>query len=77
MITLENGDKIFSEFRGVSQTVVNPDGTKKSTAVSVARYTGGTGKYQSIRGIERSSTIFDPDRNYNEVQFQSEYWFEK
>ena len=77
VITLENGDKIFSEFRGVSQTVVAPDGAKKSTAVGVAKYTGGTGKYQSIRGIERYSNIFDPEKNYNEEQFEAEYGLEK
>jgi hypothetical protein len=75
--TLENGDKIFSEDRGVSQTVVGPNGAKKSTAVGVSRYTGGTGKYQSIRGIVRWSNIFDPEKNYNEEQREIEYWFEK
>jgi hypothetical protein len=77
VITLENGDKIFSEFRGVSQTVVTPDGTKNSTAVTVANYTGGTGRYQAVRGVERSSTIFDLDKKTNEVRYEGEYWFEK
>ena len=53
--TLENGDKIFSEVRGISQTVVTPDGAKKSTGTGLSKYTGGTGKYQSIRGMVRWS----------------------
>jgi hypothetical protein len=77
VVTLENGDKIFSEYSGTSQTVVSPDGAKKSTAVGVGRYTGGTGKYQSIRGIERYSNVFDPEKNYNEEQFEAEYWLAK
>ena len=75
--TLENGDKIFSEFRGVSQTAVTPDGPTNSTAVGVAKYTGGTGKYQSIRGLQQWSNVFDPEKNYNEEKSEVEYWFEK
>jgi len=77
VIVLENGDKIFSEYSGTSQTVVGPDGSRKSTYTGVARYTGGTGKYQAVRGIERETDIFDPDKNFNQTQFEAEYWFEK
>jgi hypothetical protein len=75
--TLENGDKIFSEDRGTSQTVVTPDGAKKSTGIGISKYTGGTGKYQSIRGLERWSNVFDPEKNYNEEQTETEYWLAK
>jgi hypothetical protein len=43
----------------------------------VARYIGGTGKYQAVRGFERESVIFDLDKNISQVQFEAEYWFEK
>jgi len=65
VIVHENGDKIFSEYSGTSQTVVGPEGSKKSTFSGVGRYTGGTGRYQSVRGIERTNDIFDPEKNYN------------
>jgi hypothetical protein len=42
--------------------------SKKSTFSGVARYTGGTGRYQSVRGIERTNDIFDPDKNFNQHQ---------
>jgi hypothetical protein len=74
---LENGDKIFDEVRGVSQTVTNPDGSKKSNATGVVRYTGGTGKYKGIRGVVRFTTMFDPDKNVNKIQAEGEYWLEK
>ena len=77
VIVFENGDKIFCHYTGVSQTVVNPDGSKKSTYSGVRKYTGGTGRYQSVRGIERTSSIFEPDKNYNESRYEGEYWFEK
>jgi hypothetical protein len=37
---LENGDKIFAEFSGAVQTVVGPDGSKKTTATTVHKLTG-------------------------------------
>ena len=43
---LENGDKIFGESSGTTQTVVAADGSKKTTYSGVVVYTGGTGKYQ-------------------------------
>jgi hypothetical protein len=71
---LENGDKIFSQFDGTSQTMVAPDGSKKSTFTGVIRYTGGTGKYEGIRGLLRVSTVFEPDKNVNLLQTEGEYW---
>ena len=59
VITYENGDKIFEVIEGVSQTVTEPDGSKKGTVNSVIRYTGGTGKYANVRGLFRSIVIFD------------------
>jgi ABC-type hemin transport system ATPase subunit len=74
---LENGDKIFAEFSGAVQTVVGPDGSKKTTATTVHKLTGDTGQYQGVRGIQRESTAFDPDTNSNETRAEVEYWFEK
>jgi hypothetical protein len=74
---LENGDKIFAEFSSAVQTVVSRDGSHKTEATAVHKWTGGTGKYQGVRGIERESTVFDPDKNFNETRAEAEYWFEK
>ena len=74
---LENGDKIFAEFSGATQTTVGPDGAKKTLATTVHRWTGGTGQYQGVRGIQRESTVFDPEKNFNETRAEVEYWFEK
>ena len=70
----ENGDKIFSQFDGTSQTTVAPDGSKKSTFTGVTRYTGGTGKYEGIRGFLKLSAVFDPDKNVNLLKTEGEYW---
>ena len=75
--TLENGDKIFGEFSGTSQTTVAPDGSKKSTYEGTMRWTGGTGKYQGVRGISWVHSLFNPDTGFNQTKFEAEYWFEK
>jgi hypothetical protein len=73
----ENGDKMFGEWSGTSQTVVAADGSKKSTFSGVVVYTGGTGGYRGIRGLRRDSIQFDPEKNVSEAQSEAEYWIEK
>lgn len=75
--SLENGDKIVTRDDIVSQTVLNPDGSNRSTATVAATITGGTGKFLGIRGTLRSTVIFDPKAGLNESQFEGEYWIEK
>ena len=77
VLTLENGDKIYSEWTTNAQTVVGPDGSKKTTNMATARLTGGTGKYLGVRGFSRDQGVFDPDKGLNEVKSELEYWFEK
>jgi hypothetical protein len=77
VIVLENGDRIFQEFDGASHTTVGSDGSKQSVVSAVTTYVGGTGKYKGIRGIERVSALFDPDKNFNQIQTDGEYWLEK
>ena len=74
---LENGDKIFAAFSGAVQTTVNPDGSHTTEATTVHKWTGGTGQYQGVRGIQRETTVFDPDTNFNETRAEVEYWLDK
>jgi hypothetical protein len=74
---LENGDKIFAEFFSATQTTVSPDGLRKTEATTVHKLTGGTGKYQDVRGIQRERSVFNPDKNFIETRAEAEYWFEK
>jgi hypothetical protein len=76
--TLENGDKIFSEFSGTSQTVVAEDGSKKSnTEEGTETWTGGTGRYKGVHGFQWNHGIFDLDKGLNQRRSEAEYWFEK
>ena len=76
-IVFENGDKIFGEVHGVSQTVVGPDGSKKGTFAGILRYTGGTGKYVGVRGLIRETIDFDIAKGYNQARDEGDYWIEK
>src|SRR5215813_4283832 len=67
---LENGDKIFARNDGSSQTIVAPDGAKKSTATGVTTLTGGTGKFRGIQGTLRYVSIFDPKAGLNEGKIE-------
>ena len=73
---LENGDKIFGQYSGTSQTTFSPDGTKKTVYTGVTTFTGGTGKYRGIRGMSRVTSAFDPKTGFNEIQWDDEYWIE-
>jgi hypothetical protein len=77
ILVLENGDKIFTRNDGSSQTIVNPDGAKKSTATGVTTLTGGTGKFRGIQGTLRYISTFDPKAGLNEGQTEGVYWIEK
>jgi hypothetical protein len=77
LYTLENGDKIYTEFTGAVQTHVAADGSKQSSVEGTERWTGGTGKYQGVRGIQWDHVSFDPQKGLNQGKFEVEYWFDK
>ena len=77
VLLLEGGDKIFCQWDGASQTIVIADGSRKSTYTGTLRLTGGTGKFQGIRGTLRSVFAFDLKAGLNEGQNEGEYWLEK
>ena len=75
--TLENGDKIFSEFSGTSQTNNAQDGSRESIDEGTEVWTGGTGKYKGVHGFQWNHGIFDLDKGTNRRRSDAEYWFEK
>jgi hypothetical protein len=79
---LENGDKIYAEYSGTTETRAAADGSTKTTTDLVQTWTGGTGHYQTVRGIERGHTLVDWAKGESKptgIQSSSdgEYWFEK
>ena len=39
---MENGDKVFGRWEGITQTTINADGSKVSRVNTVTTFTGGT-----------------------------------
>ena len=76
---LEDGSKIFSEFRGTSYSEATSTGSRRGTFHGTVRLIGGTGKYATIRGVMTSDTEYDtdPKTGYNRPVSKGEYWFEK
>jgi hypothetical protein len=75
---LENGDKIFGRWEGLTQTAINPDGSKASEVWGVTTLTGGTGKFKGIRGTLRTdSKINFKDSTLPSNPTVGEYWFEQ
>jgi hypothetical protein len=79
---LESGDKIYSEYSGTTQTTVGADGSTKTTNDLVGNWTGGTGRYQAVRGIQRTQTLVDWAKGESKptavhATSDGEYWFEK
>ena len=71
---LENGDKVFARWDGNAQTIIGSDGAKKSSGISTAILSGGTGKFQKTRGTIRGSYTFDASKGINTGQWEGEYW---
>lgn len=74
---LANGDHIFSIVDILSQTKVEPDGSKKATFSTVTRLAGGTGRFKGIRGTLTGSGTTDFKAGLSHNANQGEYWIEK
>ena len=74
---MENGDKIYSRANFLAHATPSADGKASLRNMSTAIITGGTGKYQGIRGVVRSETNADPKKGFNETKGEMEYWMEK
>ena len=74
---LENGDKVFGRWEGNAQTVIGSDGAKKSSGSSTVILSGGTGKFQKIKGTIRGSYAFDPSKGINASKWEGEYWMDE
>jgi hypothetical protein len=76
---LEDGNKIFSEWRGTSYTEATSTGSRRGTFHGTTRLLGGTGRFATIRGVITTDTEFDtdPKTGYNRPVSRGEYWLEK
>ena len=74
---LHDGNKVFSEYSGSSNTLPTGSGAFEGTFHGTWRLTGGTGKYKGIRGTLADTVEFntDPTSGYARGNSKGEYWF--
>src|SRR5262249_17819059 len=70
---MENGDKFFVRQTTVSQSTVGPDGKRKNVATGSGVITGGTGKFATIKGVVRTTNVFDAQAGINDGETEVEY----
>jgi hypothetical protein len=70
---MENGDKFFSRQTTVSQSTVAADGKRKNIASGPGVITGGTGKFATIKGVVRTTNVFDAKAGINDGESDIEY----
>ena len=73
---LENGDKIFGRFDGISRSAMGQSADVR-TVIGSTVLTGGTGKMRGIRGILHFVTNTDVSKSLNESKCDGEYWVEQ
>jgi len=73
---LEDGNRLFTKEAGVGQLTPAADGTMVFKYAVVATFTGGTGKFQSIRGQLRGNVVRVPGDNGIKAEVTGEYWLE-
>ncbi len=76
---LEDGNKIYTEWRGTSNSETTSTGSRRGTFNGTNLFIGGTGKFATIRGVVTDVVKFDtdPDNGFNDGTERGEYWFEQ
>jgi hypothetical protein len=72
---LENGDKIYGRYEGITKTTVAADGAKMTRTDAVTTLTGGTGKFKGIHGMIRGQGVTDFKTASGAIA-EGEYWIE-
>jgi hypothetical protein len=74
---LEDGNRVFGRYNGTVQTRRWPDGSRHHDVRGTIELTGGTGRFQAIRGTVTTWQALDPGADSSQGAAQGEYWFER
>lgn len=74
---LENGDKIWARFDGISHRKPTADGSAAGQGISTMTLTGGTGRFAAIKGTGQVSFEFDATKGVNASRIEMDYWMER
>ena len=72
-----NGDKIFSNWSGISQKLTIPQDGATGLFTGTITITGGTGVNKGVRGTGVERAYFNPSTGYNEADHMIEYWVDE
>jgi hypothetical protein len=77
--TLEDGSKLFSDFRGSVFGELTDTGFRRGTYHGATRFTGGTGRFAQLRGTLTDDIEYytDPKVGFNRPVTHGQYWLLK
>lgn len=74
LFVMRNGDKIHCRLEGTTHSASNTQGSQTVTYAGITTLTGGTGRFQGIRGTLRYSGFYDPIADRSGDKSEGEYW---
>lgn len=74
---LEDGNRLFTKESAVGQLSQNAEGAPIFRYTVVATFTGGTGRFQGIRGTLRGNVVRAPGENGIKADVTGEYWLDE
>jgi hypothetical protein len=74
---LEDGNRVFGRYSGTVRTRRWPDGSRHYDVRGTIELTGGTGRFEAIRGSVTVWQALDPGADSSQGEARGEYWFER
>jgi hypothetical protein len=74
---LEDGNRVFGRYSGTVRTRRWPDGSRHYDVRGTIELTGGTGRFEAIRGSVTVWQALDPGADSAQGEARGQYWFER
>ena len=74
---MEDGNRVFGRYEGTVRTRRWPDGSRHYDVYGTIDLTGGTGRFEAIRGNLAVWQALDPGADSSQGEARGEYWFER
>ena len=74
---LEDGNRVFGRYSGTVRTRRWPDGSRHYDVRGTIELTGGTGRFEAIRGSMTVWQALDAGADSSQGDARGEYWFER
>jgi hypothetical protein len=74
---LEDGNRVFGRYSGTLRSARWPDGSWHHEVQGRIELTGGTGRFERLRGQVQVGYVLDPGAESSQGESAGEYWFER